>query len=166
MRARGLSWQDVFAEIPITIHNSPMAAALAAELAPRAGVSQLDFDRLGLSVAPVLEKNLEFLNDCLDDLLVEQNKLSMYQQQVRRQQQTIAQYKVQRRQENQARRAAGEEMLTEDPPEGMFKPIPEPNQLDNMLLSNQMTSYTAHINSAAVMQLEKLQLLEGLSQKA
>ena len=28
--------------------------------------------RLNLGVAPLLEKNLEFLNDCLDDLMVEQ----------------------------------------------------------------------------------------------
>lgn len=33
--------------------------------------------RLNLGVAPLLEKNLEFLNDCLDDLMVEQGKLSM-----------------------------------------------------------------------------------------
>lgn len=59
MRARGLSWREVFSEIPITIHNSPMAAALAAEIVSRGRVSQLDYDRLSLGVAPVLEKNLE-----------------------------------------------------------------------------------------------------------
>ena len=63
--------------------------------------------RLNLGVAPLLEKNLEFLNDCLDDLMVEQGKLSMYQNQQRRQLQAIAQFKMQRRQENMARRAAG-----------------------------------------------------------
>ena len=58
-------------------------------------------------MAPLLEKNLEFLNDCLDDLMVEQGKLSMYQNNMRRQQQAIAQFKMQRRQENLTRRAAG-----------------------------------------------------------
>ena len=62
-------------------------------------------------MAPLLEKNLEYLNDCLDDLMVEQGKLSMHQNQLRRQQQAIAQFKVQRRQENMARRAAGESRL-------------------------------------------------------
>lgn len=167
-------------------------------------------------MAPLLEKNLEFLNDCLDDLMVEQGKLSMYQNQLRRLQQAIAQFKVQRRQENLARRAAGaragrgrwhvgmprrtataavwplarllpdlpcmpacsflcdpaparplspaagEEPLSEDPPEGMFKPVAEPNQLDNMLLSNQMASYCQHINSATQQALSKLTLMEGL----
>jgi hypothetical protein len=63
--------------------------------------------RLNLSIAPVLEKNMEFLNDCLDDLMVEQNKLSMYHQQLRRHQQQVAQWKLQRMQENKLRRAAG-----------------------------------------------------------
>jgi translation initiation factor 3 subunit H len=58
-------------------------------------------------VAPLLEKNLEYLNDCLDDLMVEQGKLSLHQNALRRQQQAIAQFKMQRRQENMARRAAG-----------------------------------------------------------
>lgn len=151
--------------------------------------------RLNLGVAPLLEKNLEYLNDCLDDLMVEQGKLSLHQNALRRQQQAIAQFKMQRRQENMARRAAGEhagtvwrrpaggslagtviavavncvlageEPLTEDPPEGMFKPVTEPNQLDNMLLSNQMASYCQHVNSATQQALSKLVLMDGL-QKA
>lgn len=169
IRAKALSWRDVFVEIPITIHNSPLSVALMAEIEPPAAATQQDYDRclpacthgacvlgqgrvqwrgvaavasppaclpcllagarliqpqhslqplspccapflparLSLSIAPVLEKNMEFLNDCLDDLMVEQNKLSMWHQQYRRQQQQIAQYKLQRRQENQLRRAAG-----------------------------------------------------------
>lgn len=62
-------------------------------------------------------------------------------------------------------RLAGEEALSEEPPEGMFKPVAEPNQLDNMLLSNQMASYCQHINSATQQALSKLTLMEGL-QKA
>ena len=152
VRAKNLSWQDVFLEIPVQIHNSPLAAALMAEIEPSTMTNQLDFDRCGstlpavcawrraravclareaggmlaarclatrpdgaalarrlnLSVAPVLEKNLDFLNECLDDLMGEQNKLSAYQNQLRRQQQSVMQWKLARRQENQARRAAGE----------------------------------------------------------
>ena len=33
-----------------------------------------DCDRLQLGVAPLLEKSLEFLNDCLDDIVAEQQK--------------------------------------------------------------------------------------------
>ncbi|GAB4818778.1 hypothetical protein N2152v2_005824 [Parachlorella kessleri] len=166
VRAKSLSWRDVFVEIPITVHNSPLAVALMAEIEPPSTTTQQDFDRLNLSIAPVLEKNMEFLNDCLDDLMVEQNKLSVYQQQYRRLQQQIAQFKLQRVQENRMRVAAGEEKLPEDPPEGMFKPVAEPNQLDSMLLSNQMSSYCDHINTASKQTVEKLHLMEALQQKA
>jgi translation initiation factor 3 subunit H len=162
IRLKGLSWRDVFVEIPISIHNSPMAVALMTEMEAPSVCSQIDFDRLGLGVTPLLEKNLDFLNECLDDLLSEQNKLSGYHNQLRRYQQTVAQWKLQRRQENQARRAAGEEPLSEEPPEGEFKKPAEPSQLDNMLLANQMSAYTSHINTAAAQAVEKLVLMERL----
>lgn len=36
---------------------------------------QCDFDRLKLSTAPFMERNLEFLIGCMDDLSSEQNKV-------------------------------------------------------------------------------------------
>lgn len=45
IRAKGLSWRDMFVDIPITVHNSPMAAALAAEIAPPSAATTLDCDR-------------------------------------------------------------------------------------------------------------------------
>jgi translation initiation factor 3 subunit H len=162
IRAKSLSWQDVFVEIPVAVHNSPLTVALAAEVEPAAGLSQLDLDRLALGTNPALEKNMEFLNDCLDDLVGEQNKLSMYHNQVRRYQQQLAQWRLARRAENQARRAAGEEPLPEEPPEGEFKKPAEPSQLDNMLLSNQMSVYAHHIASAAAQGVAKLLLLSPL----
>lgn len=45
IRAKGLSWRDVFVEIPVTLHNSPIAAALAAEIAPPAATTALDYER-------------------------------------------------------------------------------------------------------------------------
>ena len=38
-------------------------------------VFQCDFDRLKLSTAPFMERNLEFLIGCMDDLSSEQNKV-------------------------------------------------------------------------------------------
>jgi translation initiation factor 3 subunit H len=165
LRAKGLAWKDVFVEIPITVHNSPMAAALMAEIEGPAAATQLDFDRLGLGVGSVLEKNLEFLNDCLDDMVGEQNKLSQYHNMLRKHNQQVAQWKLARRQENQARRAAGEEPLSEEAPDDKFRKPAEPSQLDNLLLANQMSVYTSQISAAAGQAVEKLVLLNGL-QKA
>lgn len=36
---------------------------------------QCDFDRFKLSTAPFMERNLEFLIGCMDDLSSEQNKV-------------------------------------------------------------------------------------------
>ena len=38
------------------------------QVEPTTEVTALDADRLALSLAPPLEKNVEFLNDCLDDV--------------------------------------------------------------------------------------------------
>jgi len=37
---------------------------------PTTETTALDADRLALGLAPPLEKNVEFLNDCLDDVQV------------------------------------------------------------------------------------------------
>ena len=39
------------------------------------GCVQCDFDRLVLSTNPFMEKNLEFLIECMDDLSMEQQKV-------------------------------------------------------------------------------------------
>ena len=46
-------------------------------LEPEAATNAGDHERLDLAVAPLVEKNLEFLNDCLDDIVQEQQKVSM-----------------------------------------------------------------------------------------
>jgi hypothetical protein len=51
------------------------------------------------------------------------------------------------RQENIARKNAGEEPLPEeDPSNPIFKPLPEPSRLEGYLVTNQISSYCNHIN--------------------
>ena len=75
MREAAISWKDVFDEIPINVHSSPLATSLLYSIEPDAVADSRDFARLDLSVGPLLEKNLEFLNDCLDDVVAEQQKV-------------------------------------------------------------------------------------------
>ena len=74
LREAGVSWKAVFEEIPIHVRNSPLAAAMLTSVESDAPADARDFARLNLGVAPLLEKNLEFLNDCLDDIVSEQQK--------------------------------------------------------------------------------------------
>ena len=71
---------------------------------------------------------------------MKQQKVSYYhrnvaRQQQQQQQQQQAQWLQKRRQENAQLRANGEEALPEEDLQ-QFKPIPEPNQLDNFLITN------------------------------
>ena len=77
------------------------------ELEPVHSATQGDLERLNLSVAPFLEKNIESLLECVDDLVAEQQKVTMYHKNVARQAQVVASWLQKRRQENQVRGKRG-----------------------------------------------------------
>ena len=147
------------------ISNSALIQALVSELEPDNAATQGDADRLNLSMAPFLEKNLESLIEGVDDLLAEQGKVTMYHKNLARQAQQMAAWVQKRRQENQARRNAGEELLPEEDP-AQFKPLPEPSLLDNYLISNQLSTYCDQLNMASTQALQKLYVFEGFNQSA
>lgn len=161
LREANVTWKEVFVEIPIKINNSQLCQALLAELEPDSVATQGDFDRLNLSAAPFLEKNVESLMSCVDDLVTEQGKVTKYHKDVARQAQQTANWLQKRKQENQTRRAAGEEPLPEEDPV-LFKPIPEPSMLDVYLVANQLSTYCDQINVASTQTLEKLYIMAGL----
>jgi translation initiation factor 3 subunit H len=104
---------------------------------------------------------MESLIACVNDLVTEQQNVSMYHKNVGRQQQQVAAWLQKRRQENLARKAAGEEPLPEEDP-ALFKPIPEPSQLDSYLITNQIGTYCDQINTAATQSLQKMYVMQGL----
>jgi translation initiation factor 3 subunit H len=162
VKAKGISWDEVFVEIPITIHNSPLAVALMHEIKTPLSLTQIDLDRLSMDASPLFEKNLEFLKECIDELNTEQMKLTHHHAEMRMLHQKMMQWKLARRNENQQRRILGEEPLPEDPPENEFRKPQEPSQLDSLLLANQMDSYAAQISSTGAQSLERLVLMERL----
>ncbi len=85
----------------------------------------------------------------------------MYHKNIARQAQQQAAWLQKRRQENQARRAAGEELLPEEDAT-QFKPIPELSLLDNYLISNQLSTYCDQLNIASTQALQKLYVFEAL----
>jgi len=142
----GVSYNDIFEEIPIRIHNSLLIKALLTELSEDSTIES-DFEKLNLSTNPFLEKNLEFLIECLDDLGVEQNKFQYHQRSVQRQQAQQAAWVQKRKAENIARKQNGEELLAEtDPLNPIFKPIMEPSRLESLLITNQINNYCKQIN--------------------
>ncbi|KAK9866989.1 hypothetical protein WJX84_005064 [Apatococcus fuscideae] len=160
LRAKGVSRKDIFEEIPITLHNSPLAAAMATALEPEMTAAQSDTERLSLSVAPKLESNLSLLNACLDDVFLEQQTVSQYARALAWQQQQQAQWLQRRRQENAGRRANGEEPLPEEDP-NQFKPIKEPPAIDGFLVFNQLNQVCNQLNGITAQGLQKVALLQG-----
>eukprot|EP00850_Spirogloea_muscicola_P017809 SM000156S02165 [mRNA] locus=s156:306300:308834:- [translate_table: standard] len=178
LRERNITWQDVFEEIPDTrsglaaaakmqvkVANSALISTMMAELEPEAPAGQCDYDRMSLSMSPFLEKNLEFLIECMEDLSMEQQKFQFYNRNVARQQAQQSAWLQKRRAENAARKAAGEEVLPEeDPSNPIWKPIPEPSRLDSYLITAQVANYCGQINSFAGPSLSKLYLMEAVHQ--
>ena len=160
---KALPWSSIFEEIPLTVTNSALVASLVTLSAPRAAASQADFDQLGLSTNPFLEKNLEFLNECMDDLSSEAQKAAYHSRALARQQAQQAAWVQKRRAENASRRASGQEPLPEEEPGNpLFKPLPEPSRLDSFLIVNQVANYCAQIDHFGTKSVQKLFLAEGL----
>lgn len=59
----------------------------------------------------------------------------------------------------------GEELLPEEDPV-LFKPVPEPNLLDNYLVTSQLSTYCDNLNSAAMGTIEKLYVADALQKGA
>merc|ERR1712188_181763 len=118
---------DVFTEIPIKIHNPLLVEAYLVEYAmsdPRS--KNVQFESLDLENQTFLEKNVSFLLECLDDLTQEQQKLQYYERQAIRQQQQQKNFVEKRRAENNARAAAGQDLLAETEVQA-FKRTPLPS---------------------------------------
>eukprot|EP00898_Chlorokybus_atmophyticus_P002071 jgi/Chlat1/2865/Chrsp195S03021 len=163
LKTAGVSWRDIFEEIPISLHNASLVGALMAELEPDTLATQCDYDRLTLSTNPFLEKNFEFLIECMDDLSMEQQKMAYFQRSVGRQQSQQQAWLQKRKAENIQRKATGEEPLPEeDPNNPIFKAIPEPSRLDGFLITNQISNYCSQINQFAGQSLGKLYLMESV----
>jgi translation initiation factor 3 subunit H len=161
LREADLSWRDVFVELPIKVRNSNLIQAMVADLMPSTTATQSDVDRLNLSVAPFLEKNIQALIECVDDLVSEQQKMTIYHKNVARQQQAFSSWLAKRKADNQQRRQDGLEPLPEEDPQ-QFKPVPEPSMLDNYLVSNQLSTHCDQLNLAASDSILKLVLMEGV----
>ncbi|KAH9649394.1 eukaryotic translation initiation factor 3 subunit H [Citrus sinensis] len=159
LREKNLSWVDIFEEIPVKVSNSALISAFMTELEPDTPVTQCDYDRLQLSSSPFLERNMEFLIECMDDLSVEQQKFQFYYRSLTRQQAQQQSWLQKRRDENKARKAAGEEPLPEeDPSNPIFKPIPEPPRLESFLIANRIANYCNQINGVTGQSFSRLYL--------
>jgi len=124
----GISFDAIYNEVPIKIHNSLLVNAFLSEL-EQSGTNECDLERFDLQTNPYLEKTLECLIDTLDELNAEQAKFQFWQKSVQRQ--ALQQTKWQQN------RKEGEDNTP--------KAIPEPSRLDSLVYTNQVDSYCQQI---------------------
>jgi translation initiation factor 3 subunit H len=148
-----ITFNDIFEELPIHIHNSQLINALLYDMEGSDNLTA-QFERLNLGFGPFLEKNLEFLAESLDDLASEQSKFQYYQKSVQRQQGQIAAHKQ--------KKAAEGTTVEDDEIAQLFKPIQQPSRLESLLVTNQINKYCEQINKFAGTSFTKLFLYAGI----
>lgn len=157
----GLSYQNMFDEIPVKVRNSHLVNALNCELKDLA--PQLDKHQfLDLATSSSLERQLRMLMESVDELSQDSNKYNNYQRQLVKQQQMKQQHSAKRALENAAREARGEAPLPEEDLNKLFKPLPSPNRMDSLLISGQISNYCQEVNRFASQSLGKMFMLESL----
>ncbi|EOD30958.1 hypothetical protein EMIHUDRAFT_352743 [Emiliania huxleyi CCMP1516] len=167
--AANLPRSEVFEELPLKVRHSHLSSALLLDLQPECNLPAggADFARLELHTNPFLEKQMQLLIECTDDLQQESSKLQHYERNTQRQKAAQAAYLQKKKAEKAAKLLKGEEVADEDTSSNpLFKPIPQPSRLEALLIANQMQSYCQQINAFSGQSFAKLFLLQSLNSGA
>lgn len=156
-----ISWSSMFEQVPLELHRSTLANSLLLELSS-SGAIQQPHDFLTVGGGSQLESCMRLTMDTVDEATQDINRYTQYIKQQQRQQQQIAAYKMRRGQENAARQQRGEPPLPEEDLDRIFKPLPVPQRLDGLLLSQQLSSYGKQLKDIASSNLSKLLVLKSL----
>lgn len=126
-----------------------------------------DFSRLELNTNPFLEKQVQLLIDCVEDLQQEAHKLHSYERAILRQKAAQAAHLAKKRAESRPRRSRDEPMPEEDTSVNVIsKPIAKPSRLDTLLVTNQMAAYLQQANEFSGQSFVKLFLVQHLNAKS
>jgi len=155
LESNNITFNNIFEEVPIKIHNSQLINALLYDMEGSDAVSA-HFERLNLGFGPFLEKNLEFLAESLDDLASEQSKFQYYQKSLQRQQSQIQAYVQKKASEGTPVSPDDDEVLQQ------FKAPQQPSRLESLLVTNQINKYCEQINKFAGTSFTKLFLYAGI----
>jgi len=141
----------VFEELPIKIKNGYMITGLLREMAQEnaaggnfSGVEQHN-------ETSFVERSLELLTDCVDELTEEQRRFQLNARDNSRLQ-------AQQMAKIAKMKADGKEV---DP--GVHKEIPPPSRLDGLMITNQIDSYCQQISQLAAQGMSKSFLMQGLA---
>eukprot|EP01134_Creolimax_fragrantissima_P005160 CFRG5160T1 len=160
IKKMGLKYDQIFEEIPIKVHNSALSQAMLYELDDPQYLPDMH-DRLDLTIDPYLEKELEFMLECADELSTEQGKY-MFALRKDAQYQSMLQ---KRRADNEQRKQQGREELPEDDIKDMIRPVPVPPLLETLVYTNQMNNICGQINELSNQASNKLHFCKSLQKR-
>ncbi|QDZ25043.1 subunit H of translation initiation factor 3 [Chloropicon primus] len=163
LNQEGVTSKDMFQELPITVTNSSLVSAMFNVLQSDGQADQGTFDRLTFVEPDLLERNLEFMMESVDEYHGKIYQVSQYHRMSARHELQHQQWLQKRKQENAARRAAGEDPLTEEDPN--YTPLTEPSRMESFLISNQTTNFSEKVVTLGGQALQKLCIVESLYQK-
>ncbi|RJE24262.1 hypothetical protein PHISCL_03371 [Aspergillus sclerotialis] len=183
LQKSNLRYQDIFVELPVTIHNShlitsfihqletpkqsrpadlpPSLAALESGAPAKSTVLTPNFDNLLLSIDPFMEKNCDLLLDSIETHHTETNNFQYYQRSLAREQTKINNWQQKRKAENATRATLKQPLLPEDEWQRLFKLPQEPSRLESMLNSRQVEQYSRQIDNFVASTTGKMFAVKG-----
>eukprot|EP00794_Sanderia_malayensis_P004651 gene4651-5259_t len=161
---KGVSYNNLFEEVPVVIKNSNLACTLLCEVEEMSNIIDTD-SFLSLATGSYLEKSVQLLMEGVDELCQDAQKLHNYQRNNARQQQQIEAFKAKRAAENDQREKRGEQPLPEDDITKIFRPIPPTPRLDNVLVNAQLSTYCQQLKQFASQSFAKLYTAESIHSK-
>jgi translation initiation factor 3 subunit H len=160
LNEEGVTSKDIFQELPITVTNSSLVASMFSVLNNNDQVDQGTFDRLSFVEPSLLEKNLEFMMEGVDEYHGKIYQVSQYHRMSARHELQHQQWLQKRKQENAQRRAVGEDPLSEEDPN--YTPLTEPSRMESFLISNQIANFSDKIATTGGQNLQKLCVMDSL----
>lgn len=169
LQKSGLRYQDIFTELPVTVHNSHLLTSYLHQL-PTAPPKQAkinfppslaalnvdpqlteaplapNFESLDLSIDPFLEKTCDLLLESIESHHTELNNYQYYQRSLQREQAKITQWQSKRKAENAQRAISKQPALPEDEWQKLFKLPTEPSRLETLLNSRQVEQYARQVD--------------------
>lgn len=159
----GMTYDRVFREVPIKVHNSNLVHAFLYELRENKALS-CDADRLRNSMGSNLVQNMRVLSSSIDAYANEQRRFQSYQKDKARQtaQQKAHLQKLEDEKDSKEKlgqNVSPEEDLSRNP---LFKDIASPSRLESMLICRQIKEYCGQVVASANESFHKLYTLESL----
>lgn len=146
VRDSGLSFQDIYEEVPIRIKNSPLTNTLLFKMQSMDPVPE-KVDYLNLAHNGNLEKQMKLMMTGVDELTQESLRFIQHQRAVIKQSYNKNLHISKRNAENLTRKNRQEDPLPEEDISKLFKPLTQPPRIDALLAADQVKEYCDDINT-------------------